>query len=149
MLSVKKLKGESGMNSMIRNLVMGFVVVAITLSASANTTLRLHFNDTTSWDINAANGDYAAGSTGATVAGSPMWDTGFFPGSTPANKAFYVTNATPKVSYVGNDGNVPIYNPTSSVMTVSFWIKMIGNLSSRPVIIRSGGFEDFLMFDFG
>ncbi len=125
------------------------IIKARSVAADSSLTFLTHFNDTGSWDLNVANGDYAVGSTNATVSGVPLWDTGFFFGSSPANKAFYVTNATPKISFSGNDGNVPIPNPTSSVMTVGFWIKVTGNMKVRPIVIRSGNYDDYVMFDYG
>ncbi len=137
------------MNITAKRILVGLFVMTIVWAANADTTFRAHFNDTGSWNINTVNGDYSSGSGTATVSGAPMWGTGFFPGSSPANKAFYVTNATPKISFPGNDGNVPISNPTSSVMTVSFWMKITGNERCRPIIIRNQGFTDYLMMDYG
>ena len=137
------------MNITAKRILLGLLVMAMAWTVRADTTFRAHFNDTGSWNIDTNNGDYSSGSGTATLTGTPLWDTGFFPGSSPENKSFHVTNATPKISFPGNDGNVPISNPTGSVMTVGFWTKITGNEKCRPVIIRNQGYTDYLMIDYG
>ena len=145
-----KLKGEGYMSSLIRSIVMGMVVMAMAWSVNADTTLRAHFNDTSSWNIDTGNDDYAKGNTNAILTSSGQaWSTGFFPGSSPEDKAFYATNTSLEVSYSGNDGNVPITNPTGSVMTVGFWCKMTGVAKSKPLMIRDSAYKNYLMYDFG
>ncbi len=123
--------------------------VVVSKSTADGFSFLAHFNDTSSWDINPANGDYAAGSKVATIVGAPVWGSGFFPGSKPENKAFYANSSTHKVRYAGNDGNVPISDPVGDAMTVGFWIKITGNQKLRPIIIRNSNYSDYLMFDYG
>ena len=119
-------------------------------NTSNSIVLLAHFNDTNSWNIDTNNGDYALGDTNVILSGSgQMWGTGFFSASSPENKAFYATDVTPKIRFYANDGNVPIINPTGSVMTIGFWIKITGNMRVRPIIIRSGNYDDYVMFDYG
>lgn len=111
-----------------------------------------HFNSSSSFDINPANGDYAAGDSTATTSNSPTTDTGFFPGSTPANLAFKAGATSPSyVDFNSFDGNIQFTGPTSGGITVGAWVKFSG---SDPVgrIFTVGSpdlDDDFLMVDYG
>src|SRR5262245_61252791 len=64
-----------------------------------------HFNDASSWNINPANGDYAAGTGIATPVGSVSHGTGFFPGSSPTNGAFSASSGQNDLQFPSYDGN--------------------------------------------
>lgn len=139
------------MSKAVTLFVPGVVAMAIAPAYGAITFLD-HFNSSSSWNINPANGDYAGGSGVAATSGSPTTDTGFFPGSTPANLAYKHTGAGNHVEFLGSNGNVQFTGPTSGGITVGAWVKLSG--SSTPVsrILTLGDpdwADDILALDFG
>jgi len=111
-----------------------------------------HFNSSSSFDINPANGDYAAGDSTATTSNSPTTDTGFFPGSSPANLAFKAGSTSPSyVEFNSFDGNIQFTGPTSGGITVGAWVKFSGaDPVGRIFTLGSPDLDDdFLMVDYG
>lgn len=132
-------------------LAAGILSIVISPAQGAITFLD-HFNSSSSFDINPGNGDYAAGDSTATVSNSPTTDTGFFPGSSPANLAFKAGATSPSyVEFNSFDGNVQFTSSTSGGITVGAWVKFSG---ADPVgrIFSLGSpdlDDDFLMVDYG
>ncbi len=122
------------------------VVVTIDARYSSITFLD-HFNDSSSWDINTANGDYAAGTEAIVSVDSPSWDTGFFANSSPANRCYYAQD-TEVLKFKADDGNVSC--PSDGGMTIGFWCAFDGsNLSVKPVTIHNSDFSDYIQINFG
>lgn len=126
------------------------------LPAQGAITFLDHFNSSSSFDINPANGDYAAGDSTATLNNSPTTDTGFFPGSTPANLAFKAGATSPSyVDFDGNGGNIQYTSPTSGGITLGAWLKFTGGDQTygpygRMITLGDPDLgDDFLMVDYG
>lgn len=130
--------------------LVAIAIFSADVQTEAAITFLNHFNDTSSYDINSANGDFAAGSGSATTAASPGFDTGFFPGSTPSNSALAIDADNEYVSYSPAD-NVHLASPTSGGITVGTWFKFNDEAKNGRlwVIGRPDFADDYLFADFG
>lgn len=131
-------------------LLAGSSLCGVSTAAHGDITFLNHFNDTSSYDINASNDDFAAGSGTATTAGTPGFATGFFPGSTPGNNALQLNNDFESVSYAAS-GNVQFTSPTSGGITVGTWFKhnTVSNVNRLFIIGAAGLDDDYLQVDVG
>jgi len=129
-----------------------FLTVVISPARGAITFLD-HFNSSSSFDIILANGEFAGGDSTATLSNSPTTDTGFFPGSTPANLAYKGGSTSPSYAeFIGSDGNIDFTSPTTGGITVGAWVKFFGATNPVGRILTLGApdlDDDALMLDYG
>ena len=127
---------------------MNVTVTSSSEDDGSSLTFLAHFNDSSSWNINTSNGDYAKGSGIATVLGAPTWGTGIFHGSIPEDKAFHATDGSKKVTF-STINNVEYANPTSGGITIGMWCKFQGeNPSGKSFIIHSSDWSDYLTLSY-
>lgn len=145
-------------------LIVGFATIAmggLCASSQAAITFLHHFNsdqqpiyspavDTSSLNVNTANGDYSAGSGTATVSGQPGLGAGFFTGSSPANGALYNTGDPNFVNFSSAD-NFKTTSPTTGGVTVGMWVKFSGAVQGgRIMYLGPSNFAtDYFLIDFG
>jgi hypothetical protein len=130
--------------------IASVIALSVVVPANAAVTFLDHLNSSSSFNINPANGDYAAGSGTATVTGSPGTGPGYFTGSSPANLAYHSAADGQTVEYSAYQ-NVQYTGPSSGGITIGAWVKMSG-LTNAGRILQIGSphtYYDYLRLDFG
>lgn len=133
------------MNKYLSGLLCVAILIVCSTNGDAAITFLHHFNDSQNFDINPANGDFAAGDSTATLSTTPPTSgAGFFTGNS-TNGALRSTATGQFALFDGFGGNIQFTSPTEGGITFGFWYRFEPGTSSggsQMAVLGTTSFDD-------